>query len=381
VSRCRPLLVAGAALAMTITALVPAAATAGIEFAPAADYPTGSLIGPGPGAVTTVAGDVDGDGDGDVVITDWLGAGPLVLTNDGTGRFGAPTRLPAGAGVLAIAAGDLDGDGRLDLVGRAAFEVVVWAGTGGGRFQVVDREPGLQAIQPAIAVVDADVDGRLDVVTTTPIGVQVLVGQGDGTVATGPLTPALGLLADVAPADFDADGRPDLALVDATPPIQRIVALLGNGDGTFTVAGSGPVGYGPEAVMAGDLNADGYDDVVSVDSFSAFNTFSNFFVTVLLSDGHGGFGPPARYPTAGGPVSGTLADFDSDGDLDVAVSGVVESRVAVYANDGAGHLVDAGRVRVASAPQTPAVADFDGDGRPDLAVPGARALSVLRNIS
>ncbi|MGH9139493.1 MAG: FG-GAP repeat domain-containing protein [Acidimicrobiales bacterium] len=367
--------------AVAVLAAHPAGAAAGIEFAPAANYPTGSTIGPGPGAVTTEAGDLDGDGDVDVVITDWFGSAPIVMHNDGTGAFGSPTRLPAGSGVLALAVGDLDADGRLDIVGRAGAEVIVWLGRPGGTFQVADREPGFQGAQPAVAVFDANLDDQLDVATTTPAGVQVLLGHGDGTVTAGPTTPALGLLSDLTPANFDGDGIPDLALVDATPLLQRIVSLRGNGDGSFTVAGSGAVGYGPEGVMAGDLDGDGIDDAVSVDSFSALNTLSSFFITVLLSDGAGGFEPPVHYPTASGPVSGALADFDGDGDLDVAVSGVGDGRVAVYANDGGGQLTDAGRLPVTSFPQTPAAADYDGDARVDLAVPGASALSVLRNIS
>jgi hypothetical protein len=237
----------------------------------------------------------------------------------------------------------------------------------------------LENAQQSIAAFDTNGDAKLDIVTPTPTGIQTLLGKGDGTFTVGPASPLLGLLSDLSPANFLGHGMRDLAVVDATPLLQRVVALRANGDGSFTQTGTGPVGYGPEGVSAGDLNGDGYDDVVSVDSFSLANSLTTFSITVLLSDGHGGFGPPSHYPVAAGPVSGVLADFNHDGHLDVAVSGVAANAVTIYAGDGAGHLAVAGQLAVTPFPQSPAAADFNHDGKPDLAVPGPSSVSILLN--
>ena len=354
-------------------------AAGGLVFAPAQHYPTDSSMGPGPGATTTIAVDVDGDGDVDVVATDWFGDGPLVLRNDGKGAFGAPAPIAGASGVGALAAGDLNGDGRSDLVGRDSGGVIPLLGNGDGTFTAAPAVPVTGNAQQSVAVVDTNGDGRLDVVTPERLGVQVLLGRGDGTFSVGSVAPLMGLLADIKPANLDGDGVADLVVADATPLTQRIVALRGKGDGTFDESGAGPVGYGPEAVMAGDLDRDGRDDAVSVDSFSGLNSPPTFSITVLLGDGQGGFRPPATYPTGDGPVSGALADFDDDGALDVSVSAVGSSEVAVYAGDGRGGITEAGRLPVVRQPQTPAVADFDGNGTIDIAVPGVGALSVLRN--
>jgi hypothetical protein len=371
-----------AALVLAVGAALivgPASAGGSITFAPAEQYPTGSSIGPGPGAVTTIAIDVDGDADVDVVTTDWFGGGPLVLRNTGTGAFGPPTPISGAANVGALATGDLNRDGRPDLVGRDDSGVVVLLANGDGTFTAKGRVSVSANAQQSVAVVDTNGDHVLDIVTPERLGIQVLIGHGDGTFSIGPVSPLTGLLADLKPANLDGDGVADLVVADATPLTQRVVALRGTGDGSFVVSGTGAVGYGPEAVMAGDLNGDSRDDAVSVDSFSVFNSPPSFSITVLVGDGHGGFGAPATYPTGDGPVSGALADFNGDGRLDVAVSAVGSSVVTVYAGDGAGGLTEAGRLPVVRQPQTPVAADFNRDGRIDIAVPGVGQLSVLRN--
>jgi hypothetical protein len=282
---------------------------------------------------------------------------------------------------LAIGSGDFNGDGHVDLVGTNGLQVTVWLGNGDGTFRVGQQIAVVSNVQPALAVFDTNRDGNLDIVIPTPLGIQVLLGRGDGTFFYGPLTPLIGLLSDLSPANFNGDAIPDLAVVDATPLLQRVIALRGNGDGSFTQTGSGPVGYGPESVIAGDLNGDGIDDVVTSDSFSIFSSLSSFSISVLLSDGHGGFGPPTHYRVGAGPVSAALADFNGDGHLDVVVSAVAAGVVTVYAGDGTGHLTQVAEPKVTPFPQSPAVGDFDHDGRPDLAIPGPGNLSILRNTS
>jgi hypothetical protein len=324
--------------------------------------------------------DLDGDGRLDVVVTDAATTTPRALRNTGGGHFAAARPLPAVFGVLSIATGDFNGDGRPDVVGRSPYAVVLWTGNGNGTFKLAQQVLTPSNAQPAIAVGDIDEDGRPDVVTTTTTGFQVLRGTGT-RLARGRRTTAFGVFADVAIGNLDGDGHPDVVLVDATPPVQRVRAFLGRGDGTFAASGSAPTGFGPEAASLGDLNHDGFDDVVTSDSFSVINGPPRFSITVLLSDGHGGFASRATYPAVNGPVSGAIGDLDQDGDRDVVVSGVIGSDLAVYTNDGSGVLTRITVPAVALAPQTPAVADFDGDGHPDIAVPGVAQLSLLLNQS
>jgi len=376
--------VQGAAV-VVIAALIGLAGSGGaragtLTFSPAVNSPTGGSFGPGPGAETTAVADLDGDGRLDVVVTDLATTTTRALRNIGGGHFAQPMLLPQSRGVLAVAAGEFNGDSRPDIVGRSGQAVALWTGNGDGTFTLAQQLPSLSNVQQAIAVGDVDSDGLEDVVTTTALGFQVFHGTGSG-LAAGPQTQALGVLSDVAIANLDGDGRPDVVVADATPLLQQARAFLGNGDGTFRVAGTHATGYGPEGVSVGDLNHDGFDDAVTSDSFSGIGVPPQFSITVLLSDGHGGFASSAIYPTARGPVSGAIGDLNADGNPDVVIAGVAGEGLAAYTNDGTGQLTRVPVPAVVNAPQTPAIADIDGDGRPDIAVPGVGQLSVLLNQS
>lgn len=357
------------------------AAVPPISFAAAVNSPTGGSFGPGPGAETTAVADFDGDGRLDVVVTDFATTTPRALRNLGGGHFAAPQLLPAaGYGVLSIGTGDFNSDGRPDVVGRSSSAVVLWTRNANGTFTLAQQLQSQSNAQPAIAVGDVNLDGRPDAVTTTVTGFQVFRGSGLGLVA-GPTTAAYGLLSDVAIGNLDGDGRPDVVVVDATPFVQGVRAFLGNGTGSFTAGGTAATAFGPEAASLGDLNHDGFDDVVTSDSFSFIDVPPAFSITVLLSDGNGGFSSSTVYPTASGPVSGDIGDLNADGHPDVVVSGVIGTGLAVYANDGTGALTQVTVPAVVNAPQTPVIADLDEDGRPDIAVPGVGQLSVLLNRS
>src|SRR6267143_1106878 len=63
----------------------------------------------------------------------------------------------------------------------------------------------------------------------------------------------------VAAADFNADGKIDLAVTESGA--DQVLILLGNGKGGFTATGSFFVGANPNAIVAGDFNADGRLDL------------------------------------------------------------------------------------------------------------------------
>src|SRR5262249_8747860 len=105
-------------------------------------------------------------------------------------------------------------------------------------------------------------------------------------------------------ADFNGDGRPDLAIGNAGS--NNVSILLNNGNSTFTPATGSPVaaGLNPRAVAAGDLNGDGHIDIVTANA--SVNTLS-----VLLGNGDGTFTPATGSPIASGgsvPFSVVLAD-------------------------------------------------------------------------
>src|SRR5204863_314996 len=84
-------------------------------------------------------------------------------------------------------------------------------------------------------------------------GFQTAVNYG---VGSGPVSVAVG--------DFNADGKPDLAV--AIYGSANVSVLLGNGDGTFQAAVDYGVGSFPRSVVAGDFNADGKADLAVANS-------------------------------------------------------------------------------------------------------------------
>ena len=116
-------------------------------------------------------------------------------------------------------------------------------------------------------------------------------------------------------------------------------------------------------VSIGDLDRDGHPDLIL-----AKGRHWPLVDRVLINDGHGRF--PTAYNLGSASdrsYSGTLADLDGDGSLDVVISNDTPDPKLVYLNDGKGHF------RVGSTYGSPdwpmrnaRVADLNGDGRPDI---------------
>src|SRR5262245_7108023 len=76
-------------------------------------------------------------------------------------------------------------------------------------------------------------------------------------------------------ADFNGDGRPDLAGTGAT----TVAVMLNNGDGTFQPKVAFPVGGPPQDLDAGDFNGDGRIDLaVTINS-------PQVFLSLLIGNG------------------------------------------------------------------------------------------------
>jgi hypothetical protein len=74
------------------------------------------------------------------------------------------------------------------------------------------------------------------------------------------MAPAMGPFS-VASADFNGDGKPDIAVANYNS--NNVSILLGNGNGTFQTAVNYGVANGPFTVVVGDINGDGKADVIT----------------------------------------------------------------------------------------------------------------------
>jgi hypothetical protein len=321
-----------------------------------------------PGAI--VVGDFDGDGRQDVAVAtaspgslDGPGSGSVsILLGAGDGTLGPPQRVTVGAVPLSMAMGDFDDDGRPDLAvaNNTSNDVSILLGLGGGAFAPQVRFPAGDRGPRSVAVGDFDEDGHQDLAIAGQgsSDVSVLLGRGDGTFGPGALF-AVGLApASVVVGDFNGDAHQDLAVANSFPDANDVSVLLGRGDGTFAAQMRYPAGEQPHAVVLGDFNDDGLQDLALADVGD---------VSVLLSHGDGTFGSPIPCGACSAVSSLAPGRFNGDGHLDLAAGNQFEATFALLGR-GDGTFMTAARYEVGVGPLTLALGDFNGDQRQDLVV-------------
>jgi hypothetical protein len=190
-----------------------------------------------------------------------------------------------GLSPISIAVGDLNHDGITDLVvanngddtGKGA-NVAVLLGKGHGGFEKPVKYPA--GVGPSNLVLgDFNHDGNLDAAVTGFGGnVRILLGKGDGTFLPFKRYPDAGGGSIVA-ADFNGDGNLDLAVLSSIGSSGAVAVLLGNGDGTFQPPVKFKAGEGVAQVIVADFNHDGKPDLATIN-----NAGSRF--SVLLNTTH-----------------------------------------------------------------------------------------------
>jgi hypothetical protein len=298
-----------------------------------------------------------------------------------------------------LAVGDFNGDGKPDLAvpsqaDKAVSVLLNTAAAGSGAASFAAQQTfaaGTTAYCAAVA--DFNGDGKPDLAvsnegdksvsvllnqTAPGSGVVTFLAQQTFAVGTGPFF--------VAAADVNGDGRPDLVTPntgDKTVSVLLNTTPAGTPLPTFAAQKTFAVGTAPEGVAAADVNGDGRPDL-------AIANFMDKTVSLLLNTTSAGadtptFAPQKTFATGTGPNFMVAADINGDGRPDLAMNNFVDSTVSVLLNTAA-----AGAGAASFAPQqtfatgtfaiAAAAGDFDGDGRPDLAVTSdTTKVSVLLN--
>ena len=261
--------------------------------------------------------DIDGDRDLDVVISNDAPDPKRVYLNDGRGHFtpGSTFGKPAWP-TRNISVADLNGDARPDIIvanrtGNDSGFNYVCLNHGAGRFDA-ECTPLTRESTTTITPADFDRDGRIDLAVPHREGGQSYIYFNDGKANFArrmPFGPANAAVRVSAAADLNGDRLLDLAVVDERtgPGI-----YIQKKDGTFSERQVLPRTATPYALTVADVNQDGRADVivgnVEAPSVVYFNTNGREFQPVTFGDNKG---------TAYGIAVG---DVDKDGVMDIAVA-------------------------------------------------------------
>jgi FG-GAP-like repeat len=225
---------------------------------------------PGAEARSIALTDFDTDEDIDVVSAGGNGP-PEMFLNNGDGTFGAAVALPERAQssdkrashAVSVQVADIHGDAHPDVVTYSGESFDVWHDKGHASF-VASTLPPVEGLErgAGLALADFDHNGATDLaVAGTDHGkatIAVLLGKHGGFApAAKYATSSTGDATSIAAADFDGDGKIDLAASFAG----GIAVVHGNGDGTFGAATILPADGGG-ALIAADLDGDNRADLI-----------------------------------------------------------------------------------------------------------------------
>lgn len=300
---------------------------------------------------------------------------------------------------------DFNGDQLLDIVvtNYDSGDVSILLGRGDGTFET-QRRFNATPFPLGLDVGDVNNDGKLDLVAIdstpadVPNNIAVLLGQGDGTLGPERIfqPPSVLFLANVRLADFNHDARLDLAVGGGQ--LTGIDFYLGNGDGTFTFNGHFNGGRQGADMAVADFNFDGHPDLVQAN----FSEVAG--ATVLLGNGDGTFQTAQDFFSGQGPDAIRVLDFGSeigsavlgppDGkpDLVLANSGQLTGTAflvggpgivvlpGIYGDDGFEGFSVPYLVAPAKGPTGLDVGDLNGDGVTDIAVADQDGVRVIFNI-
>ncbi|HET8947785.1 MAG TPA: VCBS repeat-containing protein [Candidatus Polarisedimenticolia bacterium] len=322
---------------------------------------------------SSTAADLNGDLKPDLVVAARGADSVKVYIANGSGGFNAPISLSTGFGPRAIRVDDINKDGFPDLLVAQSYvsgtgELAVVTGNGSGTTWSAPTVVSTGPVPTVLTSADFNKDGNLDVVTGNLTGnsLSILETIGNGAfIIAGKVALGTGSFpTSVVVADFNKDGKPDIATTDEAN--DRVITARGNGGGTFLAPVNISTGNlsAPEALVALDTNNDTWPDLAVV---TGTNTLS-----VLQNNGSGTLTASNGLSTTpcSSPVAISAGDINADGKTDIAFVCEISYHVCTKRGTGSGGASAFGPTvctLVDADPQGVAIGQYNFDTLADIA--------------
>jgi len=320
-----------------------------------------------------ILADINGDGRPDLVSWreesgDAQGTFQVALGEAG-GGFGAASTYQAANAVDFIVAGSSNSDGFQDLYVSAAIGahcVEIWLGHADGKLTPA-TDTGIPECMGSIAIGDLNGDGETDLVTIlgNTYGPTVFLADANGAFHVGTTYPALRGASRILVRDWNGDGFPDLVLLS-----HLLTVYLNMGNGTFEDGmDCGVSTPEPKQVVIEDFNRDKHMDVAAGMGNS---------VAVLLGMGGCEFQPMAEYPLSASISALVQGDLNGDGIEDL-VAQTSDGNISLLRGE-ADRTFQVVLLSTGSVPgESPVllVGEVTGDGKADIVfVPGTAPIQI-----
>ncbi len=374
------------------------------------NFNTALNLSVGSAPFTGIIGDLDGDGKPDLITAN-SGASTLSVDRNTSAAgsltsssFTASTALSTASGPTNVHLADVDGDGKPDIIvveaGATAVGIFRNTSTSGSisfatRVDVSTSVSGLIPIE--VTVADYDGDGRPDLAVSSSYSGNIVVLQNASSSGTVSFNAAVAFTSGsgsfgITSADFDGDGKMDIAVVDtgsASVAVFRNTASAGTiNSSSFASAVNFATGSTPIDVEAADIDGDGQMDIITSNLGS--NTISILHNTASAgSITSGSFASHVDFASGTNPSGLGIGDIDGDGKVDIAVSNSNSNSISVYRNTSTSGSISSGSLATkvdfstsGTGPEGMSIGDLDLDGKPDIVVAceSSNGLSVFRNL-
>ncbi|WP_254175504.1 putative Ig domain-containing protein [Planktothrix tepida] len=336
-------------------------------------------------SVTTA--DFDSDGNTDILLTGYdSSSNPIskIYSNNGSGGFSENTNVSlTGVATGSVTTADFDSDGNTDilLTGKDGSGPIskIYSNNGSGGFSENTNVSLTGVFYSSVTTADFDKDGYTDILLTgydsfnNPIS-KIYSNNGSGGFSENTNVSLTGVFySSVTTADFDKDGYTDILLTGRDSSGNRISQIYSNnGSGGFSEnTNISLTGVSYSSVTTADFDSDGDTDILLTGSDSSGNPISKIYT----NNGSGGFSENTNVSLNGVFRSSvTTADFDSDGDTDILLTGYDSFNnpiSQIYSNNGSGGFSENTNISLNGVyGSSVTTADFDSDGDTDILLTG-----------